>query len=182
MKIQNSTKTLKIITFALSILLLILPKTAVVDDGTFTKIIYSIGKNSLTEHYDVFTDNNKKFTLKLGDINSYKYLILEKVQQSNYINIRSSNMMKGDGRYSRPRSGKIEIKFDNDEKIYDLGGTSYYLRYTTTSIYKDKHSEFIEKLASKRFMYVKVSVLGQDFVFKVNLEGLVKMLKTGTFI
>ncbi|WP_216605758.1 hypothetical protein [Vibrio crassostreae] len=91
-------------------------------------------------------------------------------------------MKKGDGRYSKPRSGKIELKFDNDDKIYDLGGTSYYLRYTTTSIDKDRSSELIEKLASKNYMYVKVNVVGQDYMFKVGLQGSGKMLRSGTFM
>ena len=158
------------------------PTFAATSDGTFTKTIYSIGKNSLVENYDVFTQDNKKFTLKLGDINSYKSLVFVKSQKSNYIEITSSSMSRGDGRYSRPRSGKIEIKFDHDPKIYDLGGTSYYLRYTTTSINKIKNTEFLKKLASKNFMYVKVDVVGQDFVFKVNLKGSEKMLQTGTFL
>ncbi|WP_261928199.1 hypothetical protein, partial [Vibrio aestuarianus] len=94
--------------------------------------------------------------MKLGELNGYKSLTFIKTQNSDYIRVHSSNMMKGDGRYSKPRSGKIEIKFDNDEKTYDLGGTSYYLRYTTTSLRKTTQAEFFEKLASKNYMYVKV--------------------------
>lgn len=151
-------------------------------EGSFTNTVLTTGKNSLTEKYDVFTEDNKKFTLKLGSIKSYKNITLVKSEKSNSINVYSSSMMKGDGRYSRPRSGKIEIKFDNDQKTYDLGGTSYYLRYTTTDIDKVRNSEFLNKLAAKNFMHVKVIVVGQEFVFKVSLKGTKAMLKTGSFI
>ncbi|HCG7666172.1 TPA: hypothetical protein NJ444_004622 [Vibrio parahaemolyticus] len=120
--------------------------------------------------------------MKLGEIDGYKSVTFIKTQKSDYVRVNSSSMMKGDGRYSKPRSGKIEIKFDNDEKTYDLGGTSYYLRYTTTSINKTSQAEFFEKLASKNYMYVKVDVVGQKFVFKVRLQGSRKMLQTGTFL
>ncbi|ELJ8535082.1 hypothetical protein RUK98_003587 [Vibrio cholerae] len=155
---------------------------SIADDGTFTKTVSVAGKNSLVEKYDVFTEDNKEYTLKLGEINGYKSLTFIKTQNSDYIRVYSSNMMKGDGRYSKPRSGKIEIKFDNDEKTYDLGGTSYYLRYTTTNISKTRQAELFEKLSSKNYMYVKVDVVGEKFVFKVDLQGSRKMLQVGTFL
>ncbi|NOH77824.1 hypothetical protein F0247_22595 [Vibrio crassostreae] len=172
----------RFVLFSIAVLLILSPFLAKSDDGTFTKVVYSSGKNSLVEKYDVFSEDNRKYTLKLGESTGYKSLILVKSQNSSYINVYSSSMKKGDGRYSKPRSGKIELKFDNDDKIYDLGGTSYYLRYTTTSIDKDRSSELIEKLASKNYMYVKVNVVGQDYMFKVGLQGSGKMLRSGTFM
>ncbi|MEZ9734793.1 MULTISPECIES: hypothetical protein [Vibrio] len=172
----------RFVLFSIALLLTLSPFLAKSDDGTFTKTVYSSGKNSLVEKYDVFSEDNKKYTLKLGESNGYKSLTFTKSQNSNYITVYSSSMTKGDGRYSKPRSGKIELKFDNDDKVYDLGGTSYYLRYTTTSVYKDRNAELIEKLASKNYMYVKVNVVGQDYVFKVGLQGTGKMLSAGTFM
>ncbi|MDK9764674.1 hypothetical protein KI743_21970 [Vibrio sp. D420a] len=93
------------------------------DDGTFTNTVYSAGKNTLVEKYDVFSEDNKKYTLTLGESKGYKSLTFSKLQNSNYITVFSSSMTKGDGRYSKPRSGKIQLKFDNDDNIYDLGGT-----------------------------------------------------------
>lgn len=152
-------------------------------EGKFSNQIVETKHSSLTEKYDVFTEGNREYIIRLKEDGSTwgGSFSLSAKEKSTSFTI-SSTMGRGDGRYSKPRSGSFLFKFDNDDKVYNFSGTSYYLR--TVYAYRDKKrdKEFLEKLAQKNHVYVKVIVVGVEHVFKVSLKGTNNILQTGKFL
>ena len=145
------------------------------------KNILQISKNKLIESYDVFTENNKVYKIELRGEN-YNTIIFEKNEKNESIKIRGK-VGRGDYRYSVRRSGSFKFKFNDDDKIYEFRGYSVYLTDVYANINNKKEKEFLEKLAKKNYVYVKV-ILWEDYAetFKVNLIGSKKMLEMGKFI
>ena len=152
-------------------------------EGQFSNQIIETKHGSLTEKYDVFTEDNREYIVRFKEDGSSwgGSVSLSAKEQSTSFTI-SSTMGKGDGRYSKPRSGSFQFKFDNDDKVYNFSGTSYYLRTVYASRDKKRDKEFLEMLAQKNHMYVKVIVVGVEHVFKVNLKGTNNILQTGKFL
>lgn len=162
-------------------MLTLAPFLALSDDGDATSYLYAVGANTLTEKFDVFSEHNKEYTLKLGELNGHQSLSFLKKEKSNNINVSSSWVLVKNGRYSQSGSGKIEIKFEGDPTLYDLGGASNYLS-AVTCIDKELNTDLFAKMATKKIMHVKINVVGQEYVFKVDLKGVDKMLHDGAFI
>jgi hypothetical protein len=137
----------------------------------------------LVQNYDVFTENNKEYvlTFKEADKKWGQSFSLSSKENSKAFTINAT-MGRGDGRYSKPRSGSFQFKFDNDDKVYNFSGTSYYLRTVFSYKNKEQDKEFLQKLASKNYVYVKVIVVGVEHVFKVKLTGSKNMLQKGKYI
>jgi hypothetical protein len=149
-------------------------------EGEFKSDVLKAGKHTLTEKYDVFSKDNKEYELTLRGSEGSGYLRLTAKEKDQHIQIFPSAIGRGDGRYSRPRSGEILLMFDGEEGQYNLGGNSFFLRTTITSI--QKNSEPLKKVGMKKSMFVKIVVLDRSKVLKVDLNGVEKMLKAAKFI
>ncbi|MDP5031893.1 hypothetical protein, partial [Paraglaciecola sp.] len=62
-----------------------LPFNSISQDGNYLKIISSFGNNALIEKYDVFSENNKEYTLKLSDSEGKNFLEFTKSEKSDSI-------------------------------------------------------------------------------------------------
>ncbi|RPE87964.1 hypothetical protein EDB69_4033 [Vibrio crassostreae] len=152
-------------------------------EGEFSETLIDLPTGSLVQNYDVFTENNKEYvlTFKEADKKWGQSFSLSSKENSKAFTINAT-MGRGDGRYSKPRSGSFQFKFDNDDKVYNFSGTSYYLRTVFSYKNKEQDKEFLQKLANKNYVYVKVIVVGVEHVFKVKLTGSKNMLQKGKYI
>lgn len=164
-------------------LVFILSATANAGEGEFSETLIDVPSGSLVQNYDVFTENNKEYVITFKEAgkswgNSFT---LTSNENSTAFTI-GATIGRGDGRYSKPRSGSFQFKFNNDEKVYNYSGTSYYLRTVFSYRDKERDKEFLNKLAHKSYVYVKVVVVGVEHVFKVNLTGSKNMLIKGKYL
>ncbi|MDN3610182.1 hypothetical protein ACFFUP_00670 [Vibrio ostreicida] len=143
--------------------------------------IHKAGDNYLVEKYNVFSPNNRMYQLVLNDQNSDKKLIFEKKQQSDIVHVFASNLNKSHY-VTRPISGKIQIRFGDDDKLFDLTTSRHYIRPTLTRLSKDKDEDLFQRFQSKKVMYVKLNVLGKEHLLTVNLDESGQLLEIGTFL
>ncbi|KJY91422.1 hypothetical protein TW84_07990 [Vibrio neptunius] len=149
-------------------------------NGTSEQIYHS-GSNYLSESYDVFSPNNKTFRLILKDVKSDKCLVFQKSENSDLVRVYAINLNKSHY-VTRPISGKIQIRFSEDPNLYDLTTNRHYIRPTLTRLSKERDAALFESLSVQDVMFVKLDVLGQEHVLKINIEDLEELLKIGTFI
>lgn len=174
---------MKLNNYFVFLFLIIVSATAYAGEGEFRKTIIKTDNGSLIEKYDVFTEDNKEYIAVFNEAGKSrgKSISLTSKEKSGVIQI-SSTIGRGDGRYSKSRSGSFQFKFDKDDQVYKFSGNSYYLRSVYANISKTKNKEFLKKLASKNYVYIKVIVVGTEHTFKVNLKGSTERLNSGKFI
>ena len=164
-------------------LLLFISFSSLSTEAETETILLSNNNGQLIEKYSVFTKDNKEYAVLFFESEKKygKKIKFKKLETSNNV-VLSTTIGKGDGRYSKPRSGSFSFKFNNDEKTYTYSGTSLYLRSVYSRLNTSYDYEFFCKLKNKSYVFVKVDIVGSKHVFKIDLTGSSKLLTGGNFI
>lgn len=140
--------------------------------------IMVMGEMSLKIEEDDFNSNDSQYIATLtSDQSAYDRISLQSSKNIKTIEI-SSSIGRGDGRYSKARSGGMDFKFDDGTKI-SIEGNSYYLRTTYISIKKD--SDLIKKMKTSNWVVVRTRVVGSKKIKKYDLKGSLKTLNSKGF-
>lgn len=139
-------------------------------NGVVTTTIARNTSGKVVSKYDQFRTT---YLLKWNDSSSVSSLTFNKSEFGITIVAYQS---RGDLRYTVPRSGSLDFKFD-DGTIYTFSGKSVCLSTVFVDINRITDSEFLLKLANSKYVYIQIKVVGSCKTIRVPLSGAEELLR-----